>query len=492
MEITLIGTYALWILAIVIPLQIIIGYKMAAKSSQSAAHYFISGKELPLFLMFFLDFASVMGVGNFIGYAGKGYEIGLNQIWMMLGEQGSKALFAVTLAGIAGRFAYTTFNEFMEQELFHDKFLRILGGFAMTVPMIAWMGAQAIGLGTLLAVVMGVDPATGIWVASITAVIYTAVGGMWAIVWTDMIQGIIRMVVGFVFFGVVYYNFGGIGGIEAGVMQVKPTLWSIGNQGFMQNLALLITPICGVFTFQVWWQRCFSAKDSKTAFKGFLYTSLFAMVMCSASILMGMAAHVLNPNLARPDMAFGWLLVNWLHPVLAALLVVAIIGADMTVCAGFMSSGVTLVLMDIVKPLLGGKCTDKKLIEWARWLTFIFGIGSVWVAFKFPSVLSAGLWGYTFTGGGLFLPLVIGLLWKDKNGKTCVTKNAAIASLLIGGTTAAVIQYVPSLFKIFGGGILPGLALSFVLTVGVSAAERRLQASKGACIPSGEQQLDSK
>ncbi len=58
------------------------------------------------------------------------------------------------------------------------------------------------------------------------------------------------------------------------------------------------------------------------------------------------------------------------------------------------------------------------------------------MALHFPSVLSAGLWGYTFTGGGLFLPLVIGLLWKDKSGKTCVTKNAAIASLLIGGTTA--------------------------------------------------------
>jgi Na+/proline symporter len=76
------------------------------------------------------------------------------------------------------------------------------------------------------------------------------------------------------------------------------------------------------------------------------------------------------------------------------------------------------------------------------------------------------------TGGGLFLPLVIGLLWKDKSGKTCVTKNAAIASLLIGGTTAAVIQYIPRLFKMFGGGILPGLALSLILTVGISLVER--------------------
>ena len=112
MHITLIGKYALWMLVLFVPSQILIGYLMAHKGSQSAKHYFISGKELPLFLMFFLDFASVLGVGNFIGYAGKGYEIGLSQFWMMMGEQGTKVLFAVTVAGIAGRYAYTTFNEF--------------------------------------------------------------------------------------------------------------------------------------------------------------------------------------------------------------------------------------------------------------------------------------------------------------------------------------------------------------------------------------------
>ncbi|MDR3591472.1 MAG: sodium:solute symporter family protein [Negativicutes bacterium] len=472
MEITLIGKYALWMLAALFPAQILIGYMVAGKSSQSAKHYFIGGKELPLFLMFFLDFASVMGVGNFIGYAGKGYEIGLAQFWMMFGEQGTKVLFAVTVAGIAGRYAYTTLNEFMEQELYHDKWLRLFGGIAMTFTMMAWIGAQSIGLGTLIAVVMGLDPVLGIWIASVTAVVYTAVGGMWALVWTDVLQGIIRLAVGFIFFGTVWFGFDGVEGIKAGVMATDPQLWSLGNKGFLQNLAIFVTPTVGVFTLQVWWQRCFSAKDAKTAFRGFFYTAIFAMLMCSASIMMGMAAHSLNPGLARPDMAFGYLLTHWLNPVQAAALVVTIIGADMTVVAGFMSSAVTLILMDVAQPLAKEPISDRKLVRYARWLTFVVGCGSVWVAFNFPSVLSAGLWGYTFTGGGLFFPLVLGLLWKDRQGRTYITKNAAIASLLLGGTSAAVIQFVPGLFKLFGGGILPGLTLSLILTVGISLMER--------------------
>lgn len=472
MGITQIGIIALWILLILIPLQLYIGYRMAAKGGESASHYFISGKQLPLILVFFADFATVMGVGNFIGYAGKGYQIGLNQFWMLIGEQGSKVVFALLLAGIAGKYAYTTINEFLEQEMFHDKWLRAVGGIIMTIPMICWTGAQAIGIGTLLSVVMGIDPVTGIWVAALTAILYTVMGGMWAIAWTDLVQGVIRVIVGFIFFAVVFIGVKGFGGIRESVIAAKPELWSMSTIGFTAALTLFLTPICGQFTYQAWWQRCFSAKDAKTARNAFLYTAIFAVVMCSASILIGMAAYVLNPNLARPDMAFAWLLTNWLSPVLAALLVVTIIGADMTVSAGLLNSGVTLLLMDVIKPLFKPTATDEELVRQARWLTLILGIGSVWVAFNFPTVLSAALFGYAATGGGLFIPLVLGLLWKDADGKTRITKNAAMASLVLGGGTAAVFQYVPSLVQLTGGGIIPALAVSAVLTIGISVWER--------------------
>jgi len=149
MALTHVGYIALWILAILIPVQLIIGAMMVKKSGQSAAQYFIGGKQLPLLLVFFGDFATVMGVGNFVGYAGKGYEIGLTQLWMMFGEQGTKVVFALLVAGVIGRYAYSTINEFMEREMYQDKWLRAIGGFCMTIPEICTVGAQAIGIGSL-------------------------------------------------------------------------------------------------------------------------------------------------------------------------------------------------------------------------------------------------------------------------------------------------------------------------------------------------------
>jgi SSS family solute:Na+ symporter len=480
MALTHVGYIALWILAILIPVQLIIGAMMVKKSGQSAAQYFIGGKQLPLLLVFFGDFATVMGVGNFVGYAGKGYEIGLTQLWMMFGEQGTKVVFALLVAGVIGRYAYSTINEFMEREMYQDKWLRAIGGFCMTIPEICTVGAQAIGIGSLLSIVMGIDPTTGIWVASLTAIGYTVMGGMWAIAWTDLVQGVIRVVVGFIFFGVIYWSTGGFGGMHAAVVSTKPQLWSMGSLGFWGALAIFVGPLCGQFTTQAWWQRCFSAKNAKTAQRGFLYSAVMAMLMCTCSIVVGMVAYTLNPSLARPDMAFPWMLTNYLNPVLAALLVVTIVGADMTVSAGRLNGAITLLMMDVIKPIFIPNAPDAELVRYARWLTLLGGVGAVAVAFAFPTVISALLFGYAFIGGGMFFPLVLGLWWKDKSGRTYVTKNSAMASLFLGGGTAAVIQGVPSLLAMTGGGIVPGLCVSLVLILGITFIERSFLKKRSA------------
>ena len=481
MQITHVGAIALWILAFLVPLQLYIGYRLAAKSGQSAAHYFISGKQLPVFILFFADFATAMGVGNFIGYMGKGYAIGLNQLWMMLGEQGTKILFALLLAGFIGRFSYTTINEFMEKQFFHDKWLRALGGIVMCFPMIGIVGAQAIGIGTILNVCMGVDVKTGVWVAALTAILYTVMGGMWAIAWTDLVQGIIRIIVGFLFFATIFWVMGGFSGIHTAAVAVKPDLWSLKSIGGWAALSLFLTPMTGQFTAQHWWQRCFAGKNPRTARNAFLGSGIFCVVMCTCSVLMGIAAHALNPNLARPDMAFAWMLNNWLNPVVGALLIVTIIGADMTVSAGFLNSGVTMLTMDIVKPLFRQNASDKELVRWARWLTFLLGIFAIWVAMHFSSVMAAVLWGYAAVGAALFVPLILGLLWKDKSGQTYVSRLSVYASLFLATATVLKFEMDPSLYKIFGGGIIPGCGVSLVLTLGISLLQLpgRKTASKG-------------
>ena len=59
------------------------------------------------------------------------------------------------------------------------------------------------------------------------------------------------------------------------------------------------------------------------------------------------------------------------------------------------------------------------------------------------------------------------MIWK-KNGHTYVTKYACWASLVFGSSTVLLFELNKGLYKIFGGGIIPGVAVSFVLTIGIS------------------------
>ncbi|HHX24540.1 MAG TPA: sodium:solute symporter family protein, partial [Thermoanaerobacterales bacterium] len=83
-----------------------------------------------------------MGAGNFIGHAAQGYKIGMLDIPFVFGEQGSKILFAIVFAGIAGRFTYNTVSEMMDDLMIRDKFTRALMGILTASIMIAWVGGQ--------------------------------------------------------------------------------------------------------------------------------------------------------------------------------------------------------------------------------------------------------------------------------------------------------------------------------------------------------------
>lgn len=68
-------------------------YKGEGQANESFSQYAIGGSSFPMILIFFTQFATIMGAGNFIGHAGSGYEQGIGWLAFILGEQGSKIIF---------------------------------------------------------------------------------------------------------------------------------------------------------------------------------------------------------------------------------------------------------------------------------------------------------------------------------------------------------------------------------------------------------------
>ena len=165
--------------------------KFRKKAGVSFTHYAIAGGTLPFFLILFTDIATIMGVGNFIGHSAEGYKIGFANIPFVIGEQGAKVLFALVFAGFAARFTYHTLAELMHDLILRDRISRILIAILTSSIMLAWVSGQAMGLGALFATFTGADPLMMIIIFSFVFIIYTTIGGIYSVVWTDLIQGVV-------------------------------------------------------------------------------------------------------------------------------------------------------------------------------------------------------------------------------------------------------------------------------------------------------------
>jgi SSS family solute:Na+ symporter len=177
-----------------------IAFKQKKEAELSFANYAIGGGKIPFFLLFFTHFANIMGVGNFMGHAGSAYINGLPWLAFIVGEQGSKIIFAIFFAGLAGRMTYNTFPEMIDDLITRDKITRALCGVLASSIMIAWVGGQGKAFGELFATFTGVSPEPIIIIFSIMFVVYTTMGGMLSLVWMDLIQGLICIGFGGIFY----------------------------------------------------------------------------------------------------------------------------------------------------------------------------------------------------------------------------------------------------------------------------------------------------
>lgn len=450
---------------------LIISWKVKDAAQSSFSNYAIGAKSFPMYLIFFTQFATIMGVGNFVGHAGKGYANGLSWMAFILGEQGSKIIFALFIAGLAGRFTYNTFPEFIDDLITRDKVTRAMAGILASMIMVAWVGGQGKAFGNIFNVVTGADPIPIILLFTAVFVLYTTLGGIYSVVWTDFFQGILIVIFGTAFyiyaFSPVNWSMAELGARLAELG--KAEMWSItgADSNYLQLFTQFITGCVGILVAQIYWQRCFSAKDSKTARNGLLYSGIIAIIMVMLTALVGMVIFTLNQGL-KPDDAMPWFLNSYVPIGIGAMIFALMLAAGMSSADSNLNSASILITNDLIKPFKED-ATDEELIKYAKILTVIIGLFASLGAIFASSILDLFSKAYAMAGGGLVPLLLVGLLWKErpneefqmgkKNSK--VTPWGARTGIVVGSVLTQITALGPNR-------VLIALAISAVLIVVVS------------------------
>ena len=459
-----------WILTVIICcVFLVISWLFKDVSTKSFKNYAIGGATFSILMIFFTQFASIMGAGNFIGHAGSGYVNGISWLAFIAGEQGAKIFFAVTFAGFAGALSYNTLPELIDDMISRDKVTRILTGVLNTSIMIAWVGGQGKAFGEIFSVFTGADPIPVIFLFSAIFILYTCLGGIYSVVYTDLIQGIMCLVFGTMFyvfaFSKVDFSFAQLG---QGLADVgKAELWSMGSVDAMSLINRFVTGLIGVLVAQIYWQRCFACKDKKTARNGLLWSGIIATAMTMLTALVGLIIMTMNQDLDA-NSAMPWFMMNHVPKVIAAGIFVLILAAGMSSADSCLNSAAVLLVNDVVRTVKPDR-DDSHLVRDARVWTVIIGIVSSVCAIYASSIISLFSKAYSMAGAGLVPLLVIGLFWKERKGEKIRmgVKNSKVTpwGARLGIITGSVVSQITALGS---NATLIGLAASAAVIILVS------------------------
>lgn len=467
-----------WLLtAAVCLIFLIISWRVKDKANQSFSDYAIGAGSFNLWLIFFTQFASIMGVSNFFSHAGNSYEQGLGILAFILGEQGSKIVFALTVAGLIGRFTYNTLPELIDDLIVRDKLTRVMASVMASLIMIASVGSQAKAFGDLFEVFTGVSSVPIVILFSTIFILYTVFGGVYSVVWTDLFQGIMCLVFGIMFYAFMFSR------VDFSLAVLQERLAAVGEAELMSfsgvsglsALNKFLTGLVGVMIFQCYWQRCFGCRNGRDAKRSMLSSGLICLVFVFMTAFSGLIIMTYNQGL-NANNAMPWFMMHIMPKWLCACIFVLVLCAGMSTADSCLNSAAVLVVNDIIHPFR--KDSDRKLIRESKIATVVIGAAACFCGVYAQTILSLLSKAYSFAGAGVVPVITIGLLWRErKEPHEMGRRNSRVTpwGARCGIVSGAVLSQLP----VFGDyAVIAAVLLSSLIIVIVSLLTKHVPVEK--------------
>jgi SSS family solute:Na+ symporter len=419
-----------------------IGYYFL-KKNKDTEDYYVGGRNLGSIHVGLSVVATDVGGGFSIGLGGLGFIMGISGSWMLftglIGAWLSAVILIPKIHKMENFKQLYTFPQVLQY--FYNGKVALAAGIISGIGYIGFTSSQILaGAKLASASFVNLDINTALIIMGIVVVVYTVLGGIKAVIYTDTFQWIILMS-GLIFIGIpVSYN--AIGGYEEIIKTVKDNFLSLTNVRWqtLVNWGVTIIPIW--FVGMTLYQRIYSCKTEKQAKKAWFIAGLFEYpIMAFMGVILGMFSRVAADGgmfaylgyetISSLDSEMGLpMLLRTVLPVgLMGLMMAAYFSAIMSTADSCLMAASGNFLTDIISSIFPKKRNNKSELRASQLLTFILGTLAVLLASFMQNVLELMLYSYAFMVSGLFVPVVGALYWKR------ATASAAFLSMISGGTT---------------------------------------------------------
>jgi SSS family solute:Na+ symporter len=412
---------------------------VASRRERAADDYFLAGRNLPWWLVGISLIASNISTEHFIGMAGSGADFGLaiaSYEWMA----------AVTLVIVARWFLprfltgrITTMPEYLERR-FDRRSRAWLAVYLILAYVFVAMATVLFAGGLALQTIFELPLGWGIAILAVFAGAYTAYGGLKAVVWSDLIQGVMLLLGGAVTTVLALQAVGGWDALMAQAGDKFHTVLPLDHPEL---------PWFAVFFGGLWianlfyWgcnqfitQRTLAARSVNHGRYGAVFAAYLKLGIPFIIVIPGIAASVLfGDELGRADMAYPLLLERLLPSGLAGLMFAALVAAIMSSVDSMLNSTATIFTIDIYKRLWRPASTERHLIAVGRASTAAFlVIAALWAPFllRFERVFSyiQEFWGLITPG--VAVVFLGGLFWRRATAGAALAVMVATLPVTIG------------------------------------------------------------
>ncbi len=415
-----------------------------AKKVKSQDDFMVAGRKIKTNVMVFTLICTWIGSGTFIAGAEFAAKAGFSALWMAAGAWVG-IIVIYFLAGKIRSFGQYTIGDILEER--YGPVARIFGAIALIISFTIIVSYQFVAGGFILNVASdgAIPESTGIMIAAGFVILFTTLGGMVAIVYTDLPNGIIIVLACILATPFVYFA---VGGLPEATKALDPGYFAVVNSQFGAHPVLKVGSYFLATMFllmgvQSMYQKFFSAESPKEAKKAaFLWTIGTIFVETLVVIIAVFAYSKLQGqiDLSIPKEGGKIVLLAARHLVpgpVGVLLLAAACAVVISTGMNYLLSPSTNIMRDVYQRFINKNAKQSTMVGLQKVFIVILGVIAFFLAMKMQSVLDMAMFAYTIYGVSITPALLAALTWKR------VTKAGGLASI-ISGTVACLFLRIMS------------------------------------------------